>query len=336
MPSLTARRSDRAYPSPDTRQTVPLLPGQWLAIAIGLTFLADAALLHRAHLSVAVSFVSLAYGTAILLAGSLRFALRMPATREQRIARDLVEGLLAFVTICLLGAVASYPLALLSHGFVDEKLQKLDLLVNFDWLSLYRLVARHSWMQFLGRAAYLSIYITPAVLIGYWARSGSVCEMRLFLATYWVAALATLCVFPLMPAAGPLSTLWHGAAPYMPLSALYQDQVIGALRNGAVSSVDLGALHGIVCAPSFHAVSAVVYTATAWRSARLRWPIAILNAAMLLATPIEGTHYLIDIVIGMLVAIFALAATPALIRIAERHRLEMIDPMPSVLLGGPN
>jgi membrane-associated phospholipid phosphatase len=107
----------------------------------------------------------------------------------------------------------------------------------------------------------------------------------------------------------------------MPLSALYQDQVIVALRQHAVHSIDLGAMHGLVCAPSFHAASAVIYIATAVRIRGLRWPLLILNGGMLFATPVEGTHYLADLLSGMVVACLALWLAPALIRWTERAEL---------------
>ncbi|WP_338329099.1 phosphatase PAP2 family protein [Sphingobium yanoikuyae] len=68
-----------------------------------------------------------------------------------------------------------------------------------------------------------------------------------------------------------------------------------------------GQLRGIVSAPSFHTAAAVLYIAAGWRIAALRWPIVALNAAMLLSTPVEGTHYLIDMILGLGVALTALA-----------------------------
>jgi hypothetical protein len=46
----------------------------------------------------------------------------------------------------------------------------------------------------------------------------------------------------------------------------------------------------------------VVFIAAAWPVARLRWFIMPINATMLLATPVEGTHYLADMIAGALVA----------------------------------
>ena len=91
----------------------------------------------------------------------------------------------------------------------------------------------------------------------------------------------------------------------MPTSALYQQELIPELRAHAIHQIDLGALRGLVCAPSFHTVCGVLYIAFSWPVQRLRWFLLPLNAAMLLATPVEGTHYLSDMVCGLIVAVTA-------------------------------
>ncbi len=295
---------------------IPLLSGRWMAAGIALAVLIDIGLLISARLRIDISWASISVAAWGIVAAALCYALRARATRAQRIARDLIEGTSLFALISLLGAVASYPLATGARGFVDPTLQRIDLSLHFHWVSWYEVVASHAWIQPVERLAYLSIFVTPMLLLGAFAWTGRRAESRLFIATFWLAALITLALFPLLPAAGPFATLWHGAMPYMPLSALYQDQVILALRDHSLQAVDLGALRGLVCAPSFHAASAVLYIATAWRIAPLRWPVAVLNIVMLLATPVEGTHYLADLLCGMIVALVALAVTPMLIRLS--------------------
>jgi membrane-associated phospholipid phosphatase len=298
--------------------SAPLLSGRSILAAVAVWMLVEALLFARVGLVLGRTWLlaaSLAWGA---FAAGLCFRYRSPATKGQRILRDLVEGVTLFALVSLLGAIGSYPLAA-GHGMlVDAQLAQADRLFRFDWRRCYELVADHQWLQAIERPAYLSIFATPALLIGYFAWSGRRADIRLFIATFAVAAVLTLAIFPFIPAAGPLATLWHGPVPYMPLSALYQDQLLVALRGHRLHVVDLGALHGLVCAPSFHAASAVIYMATALRTRWLRGPIVALNVVMLLATLVEGTHYLTDLLIGALVATIALATTPALIRLTNR------------------
>lgn len=53
---------------------------------------------------------------------------------------------------------------------------------------------------------------------------------------------------------------------------------------------------------------------------RLRWPVLALNTAMLLSTPVEGTHYLIDILLGTIVAMAAIATLHRLMPRSTTHR----------------
>ena len=70
----------------------------------------------------------------------------------------------------------------------------------------------------------------------------------------------------------------------------------------AVALLDFDALTGIVTFPSFHAAAAVLYLWAFWP---VRWigPIALVaNVAMLLATPICGGHYFVDVFAGIAIA----------------------------------
>ncbi|MEO9131402.1 MAG: phosphatase PAP2 family protein [Sphingomonas sp.] len=257
---------------------------------------------------------------AALLVGTA-YVYRRPANRAQRIARDTSEYFGLFTLIALIGATATYPLSAGSRGFVDPALQQIDALLRFNWIAWYDVVAAHRSLQLLGTIAYQSIYVSPAILLGYFAWTGHRASARGFIATFWVAAVLSLALFPFLPAEGPLAFLWRGPIPYMPESALYQMSLIPELRRHGISHVDLGALRGLVSAPSFHTASAILYVAAAWPFRRLRWPLLVLNVAMLLSTPVEGTHYLTDMIAGALVALVALGI------VAEvRFRLATCEP----------
>lgn len=220
--------------------------------------------------------------------------------------RDFSEHLAVLITICVLGAVASYEAAAETSGFADAALAQSDRMLHFDWVALYRLVAGHPLLQHLGAAAYGSIYLTPTVLLGWMAWHGRRDEAHRFLTTFWLASVLTLVLFPLLPARGALEFLWHEPIRYMPTSGLYQGAIIPGLRAHAVDAIGLGTVRGLVCAPSFHTACAVIYMVTAWPFARLRLLLVPVNVAMLLATPVEGTHYLTDMILGALVAVLAI------------------------------
>jgi membrane-associated phospholipid phosphatase len=241
--------------------------------------------------------------------------LRNPRDRAQRIARDAAEYFGVFVAVGLFGVLASYAVAAQTFGYGDRYLSLIDRSLGFDWAAWYGFVVRHPLLRITGRVAYQCIYISPAALLAYYAVTGRKQEARKFIASVWIAAVLTLLLFVLMPAQGPLAASWQGPIPYMPASALYQAQLIPELRSHGLGEIHLEALQGVICAPSFHAASGVLYIAAAWRARPLRWPLVTINALMLLATPVEGTHYLADILAGAMVA----AASIAIVRAVARR-----------------
>jgi len=324
---------------PSRDKTVIELPGHWLVTAIGASLLVVLALMAHAQLELDPRNLIDRLFAAIAVAGIIaRIALRRPRTRARRIARDAIDHVGLFAMICLVGALASYTVAANTHGFEDFALARTDRLLRFNWINWYDFVAAHPWLQFAEGLAYQSIFVSPAILLGYFAYSGRRAEARLFIASFWLAAVVTLLLFTLAPAEGPLAYLWHGRIPYMPQSALYQAQVIPLLRHHEMHKVAVTSIHGLVCAPSFHTVSAVLYIIAAWPIRRLRWPLLALNVAMLLATPVEGTHYLTDMIAGALVAIAAsIAVRRGLLSLLQELRRPMpFDPLRTMLRRAPN
>jgi membrane-associated phospholipid phosphatase len=225
---------------------------------------------------------------------------------------DFCEYVGFFLFISLLGATATYPAAAATSGFADPFLARIDAFIGFDWISWYAVVVDNIWLQWAGSVAYANIYMSPLLLLGGLALSGERARAQLFLFSFWLAAVITMLLFLAMPAVGPLAYLWQGPVPYMPTSALYQAELLPLLRDNMLGMVDLGALQGLVCAPSFHTAAAVIYIAMAWQCRYLRWPLLVINTAMLLSTPVEGTHYLVDMIGGAMVGLFALCTAGAI------------------------
>jgi len=263
-----------------------------------------------------------ATSTAILrgvavLAIVIRSIFRDTRIRAHRVLRNGAEYFGYFVLICVLAVLASYPAAAESSGFADPSLERVDRLMRFDWVSWYAWVSVHPALQFAGRLAYASIFVTPVILLGYFAYAERRRDATQFLISFWLAAILTLAIFTQLPAIGPLAFLWHGPIPYMPTSALYHVYLIEALRQHQIHWIALGDLHGLVCTPSFHTASAVLFIAFAWRIPALRWQLIGVNVAMILATPVEGTHYLVDMLVGAGVACFSLLLTSAMLQLGS-------------------
>lgn len=291
------------------------IPRIWFVAMLGASGVAVLALMVRTRMVLAITspgFFALCGMIVALLAIAHR--VRRPVSLGQQRLRDFVEYMLLFMAISLLGVLASYPAAAETRGFVDPLLAHTDRLMRFDWVAWYRIVSAHPSLQYASAVAYGCIFVSPLLLLGHFAWEQRSDAAQRFLLTFWLGAVLTLLLFPLFPAEGPLAFMWRGPIPYMPTSALYQEQLIPALRSHRMSAIDIGSLRGLVCAPSFHTVAGVLYVIAAWPVARLRWIILAITTAMLLATPVEGTHYLTDMIAGLLVAVTASLAVHAALK----------------------
>jgi hypothetical protein len=284
------------------------ISGEWLAIIGAFTCLLVATLLLRTGIVVRENAAFAGIFGLLAGLGAVRFAARSAATLHTRRIRDFSEYAMLFFGIGFLGVIASYPAAAATTGLADSSLEHVDRMLHFDWVAWYSVVSQYALLRYAGAVAYTMMYISPLVLLGHFAWTHRQSHARQFIVTFWLAGLITLALFPLFPAEGPLAFLWHGRIPYMPASGLYQEQLLPELRAHRLTEVDMSALRGLVCAPSFHTVCAVLYIWAGWPIARLRWPITVMNGAMLLSIPVEGTHYLTDMLVGAMVAICAIFA----------------------------
>ena len=290
-----------------------IVPTSWILGLLAGSLLIVIAMMGWADLGMDFLKASNAkYLLALMLLAAIRYVLRHQSSGWQRVARDFCEYVGLFLFISLLGATATYPAAAATSGFADAALARIDAMLGFDWVRWYMLVVDNPWLQVAGSLAYANIYMSPVLLLGGLALSGERARAQLFLVSFWLAALITMLLFLAMPAVGPLAYVWQGPIPYMPTSALYQAELLPLLRDNMLGAVDLGALQGLVCAPSFHTAAAVIYIAMAWQCRYLRWPLLVINGAMLLSTPVEGTHYLVDMIGGAMVGLFALCTAGAI------------------------
>jgi len=112
-------------------------------------------------------------------------------------------------------------------------------------------------------------------------------------------------LFMLLPAVGP----WypHQFAP----NALQQECQNGLLRLRSPGVFDYSFAvqeAGIVCFPSCHVIWSVLAAAALWGFRWLRVPVALLCGMIILSTMTTGWHYLVDVLAGLVVSAFSLAA----------------------------
>lgn len=239
------------------------------------------------------------------------------------------NGLLLFIAISLVGTLSSYLIARLSWApFADDLLYRADLMLGFDWrLAFPAYVELPDIHNFL-RLCYASIAYSPILILFGLAANGMEKRACQFLIAFAIALGVTMVLFAFLPAKAALEFLWNTKPEYMPLYGANASKTILGLRNGLISEVPIDKLIGLVTFPSFHAVSAVLFIWASWPLKWIRWPVLVINLGMVVSTPIEGTHYLVDVIAGCLLAGAVIFATKSLAR--PRMTLNPRFPTPAV------
>ena len=202
-----------------------------------------------------------------------------------------------------LAAAANFPLQ-------DASFAHFDRWLGLDWKGYYNFVcARPALIPYV-YFAYAMIGVptfgVPAVLG--WSRN--YIRLQQFTMACTLTAVVTIVVSALLPAIGTYQEYGISADTSLFKASGYLVQVdeIPAVRDGSLRVLSFETLSGIVTFPSFHAAAAVLALWGFWGVWWMRPFALIAYVGMLLATPLVGGHYFVDVFAGAGVAFLAIAA----------------------------
>jgi hypothetical protein len=139
-----------------------------------------------------------------------------------------------------------------------------------------------------------------------------------------VALLVTCAVALMLPAIGAYEFFAMSAVDHPHITLLTEAKMtepIVWLRTAAMQEPMPTIYVGLISFPSFHAACAIIYVWATWRTPGLNWLFVFGNALMLAATPVHGSHYMIDVIAGVGVAALAIVCSAAAVkRLAARSR----------------
>lgn len=230
--------------------------------------------------------------------------------RDQRLASGL-ECTAQLVVFAAVGAPLSYIAAAAGAGIPlqDHVFDAMDRALGFDWMALLRWL-NDAPVTFAGlRLIYGSLLPQMAIAVLCLAFTGRLLWLRTIMLTFILATLVTIAISAALPAAGVWLHygLTEADARAVPVVSTVWPVFTG-LRDGSVRALVAVGAEGVITFPSLHAALAVIMIAALWPIATLRWPILALNVGMLISTPIDGAHYLVDILAGIVIAVLCLAA----------------------------
>jgi hypothetical protein len=225
--------------------------------------------------------------------------------KVERIASVMI-GAGAFVGFTLVSSIFNYFLLPIHFPLIDEKLFAIDAFFGYSWLTMVEWAAANPEAKSLLRNVYHSaipqVFIIMIVL-GY---SGRLTAMWHFLSTGVLGVIFCIGTWFFLPSFGPttLVTISPETASGLALGPQYASKVLRLAAEGETFLSPRNLL-GLVAFPSFHTVMAAMVVTFTWPMRWIRWPMLLLNIAMVPAILIHGSHYAVDVFAGLCLFIFA-------------------------------
>jgi PAP2 superfamily len=220
------------------------------------------------------------------------------------------------------GAVFSYAAMHYSRAFDlwDARLASTDELFYLDWVSLLRWADSHQLIASGLFYAYASFIPESVFVVIILAVLGQHRRLQLAMLAFQFSVLFCAVVAAFMPALGEytyrkINTVDFEWLP--PVATSYVTEVI-QLRTDAPHIV-LDNLEGVITFPSFHAALGVLLFWAFWRTPVVRWIALILNGALIVATPIFGGHYFVDVAAGILVGVASILVARGTVGFARSY-----------------
>lgn len=215
-------------------------------------------------------------------------------------------------------AMFSYLIASLDRPLIDSALMRADAWMGFDWMAYVGFVNAHPWLGTLSSVVYQSCLFQVALAFILLPSIGRTDRVRELTWLVMISGIVCITISGLLPALGAMAYI-HPPAAFLALSHPVVDLAykapLYALRDGTLTHLSLNDVHGLVAFPSYH-VALCVILIVAFRGVRgWFWPVAGLNALVILSTPIDGGHHMIDGVGG---AALALGAAAVIITLRKR------------------
>ena len=231
---------------------------------------------------------------------------------------DLLELFFLLAMVGYSGALLSYVVMGSTSGYVDTALAEWDAALGFDWLKVRQAADHYPWIMRLGRSAYMSFFLSPAIILAGLVLTGRTAAAYGFVLAYALSVLITDLMFVAFPAEAAFQHFMPEQRDLWGDGPLRYLEVIRQLRTGSMTYVEIDRLAGIITFPSFHASAAFLYIWAAWPLKLLRAPMFTTNSAMLVSATFFGGHYVVDLFGGIGVAWFSIALVAAIERRVDR------------------
>jgi membrane-associated phospholipid phosphatase len=229
------------------------------------------------------------------------------------------ESCAQIASILLLGMMLTYPLATLAFPYQDPALHAMDTWLGLDWQAYLDFFNASHALGLLSKAAYCSMQLQYPLVILALTASSRFLRLQQYTIAIVIALAITLLIFTFVPALDPYAYLRVPSDHYANLNPTMTFEHIRHLEAMRTKSWSvIRDMEGLISFPSFHTISAILFSWALFPIGKLRWWVLGLNTVLIASTPVQGAHYFIDVLGGALVAAVAILAAPLLMRAFER------------------
>jgi hypothetical protein len=306
-----------------------------------LNWLALCLIAQALFLCLAVTTFSLEIGSLLLkvvfaaglftAAGHCLMSLKRTSSWAPKLA-FIVLSIVQIEVLILFSTPLTYILASANLPMQDANLARLDQLLGLDWQAYYRFVCERPALVpyiYLGYAMIVWPTFGVPIVLGL---TKHYLRLQQFTLACMLTVVTTALISSVLPAVGTFYE--YGISPDLPVfhasGYLVQLHQLPLVRDGSLRVLDYNTLGGIITFPSFHAAAAVLALWAFWGVWWMRPLALIANVGMLLATPLVGGHYFVDLFAGIGLATLAIAAAQRIGGRSTRAVARNMAPNPAV------
>lgn len=192
---------------------------------------------------------------------------------------------------------------------VDIQLDKIDKLLGFDWLQAYNWTEHSHMLNTMLNGTYYTLGVQMLMIPFILGAMGNDHHLRELTAQQIAAFLIMIMISTPYPAYGTFSYYGVGS-----INDLAPTTHFAAIRHHTFDILNFGELQGLVSMPSMHAALAILLTYALRSISPLFIAACLFNTIMIISTPTEGGHYLIDTLAGILLGIITILLSRHLMR----------------------
>ena len=284
------------------------------------------------------SFIKSWLISALLMLGSTYYRW----SRKELPLAEALAGTSQIIAFASVAAPLSYIAATAALPLWDADFTAFDRRLGFDWMAWLAFMDANPLLHSVAATAYASFAVQTATVLLVLGFAGQIRHSHTFRIALIAMTLSAIAISALMPAQGVWG-FWHlsmSDAPNIePITRDLPLPVFFGLRDGTYRLLVADQAQGIISFPSVHAALGLLFILGLWPIRFLRWIGFAVNAVMIAATPVDGSHYAADVIAGLALAGSAWFAASWLVSrrraplIGTAGARDMVAPGPVLSLG---